>query len=377
MRPVTNSPRVWRERLNGAVWLALSLVALVGFVVVGQLPLWMIALTIFAGAVFGAVFFVFRWLVRRRDPAYSPRRSFIAFALAGALTTVGLASLPVYYLAFWVESGPTAVPLVTLSNGPKTVVFQGMQHIGSEDFYKSVVFDLEQALTEGFTLFYEGVTPVPERPDLTEWFNKTLRGTDKDLSAGYLQMSQQCGLTFQLDYFQTLTADATIHPSRHVTADVTYQQLKDEYDRLISDDPGFAEAMATRAAKLAGAAGKTVDPFASMVGFMATATPGQKRLAGIVCRGVLGMVVSGKLSDPEDPTNRLIIDFRNKSLARSVATATAEKIYITYGAAHFPGFFAELQKLDANFQIRAVKGVRPMTLADEVNLAPSAVSGVR
>jgi hypothetical protein len=43
---------------------------------------------------------------------------------------VGLASLPVFYLAFWVQSGPSAVPLATLSNGQKTVVFQGMQHIG-------------------------------------------------------------------------------------------------------------------------------------------------------------------------------------------------------------------------------------------------------
>jgi hypothetical protein len=31
------------------------------------------------------------------------------------------------------------VPLATLSNCQKTVVFQGMQHIGSGDFYKSVV----------------------------------------------------------------------------------------------------------------------------------------------------------------------------------------------------------------------------------------------
>ena len=43
-----------------------------------------------------------------------------------------------------------------------------MQHIGSGDFYKSVVFDLEQALADGYTLFYEGVTPMAGRPDLTD-----------------------------------------------------------------------------------------------------------------------------------------------------------------------------------------------------------------
>jgi hypothetical protein len=74
--------------------------------------------------------------------------------------------------------------LASLPNGQKTVVFQGMQHIGSEDFYKSVVFDLEQALADGYTLFYEGVMPVAGRPDLTDWFNQTLRGTKQGLSAG-------------------------------------------------------------------------------------------------------------------------------------------------------------------------------------------------
>jgi len=54
------------------------------------------------------------------------------------------------------------------ASGQKTAVFQGMQHIGSEDFYKSVVFDLEQALADGYTLFYEGVTPMAGRPDLTD-----------------------------------------------------------------------------------------------------------------------------------------------------------------------------------------------------------------
>jgi len=53
----------------------------------------------------------------------------------------------------------------------------------------------------------------------------------------------------------------------------------------------------------------------------------------------------------------------------------ADKIYITYGAAHFPGFFAELQRLDPQYSIRSIKGVRPMVLPDEPNLAPSAVSG--
>jgi hypothetical protein len=338
----------------------------------------MIGLVIAAGVALGALLFLPRWLAKRRNPAYAPGRSFGAFALAGALGMVGLASLPVFYLAFWVQAGPTAVPLATLSNGQRTVVFQGMQHIGSEDFYKSVVFDLEQALADGYTLFYEGVTPVDGRPDLTEWFDQTLRGSKQDLSAGYKKMAEQCGLSFQLNYFDPIKADMAIHPSRHVTADANFLEMKAEYDRLLREDPGFAAAMAIKAAKAAKAAqavSESGDPFALFLGIVDGATPEQKKLAGIVCRGVLGMAVSGALGQANDPSNRIIVDYRNETLARFVAESRADRIYITYGAAHFPGFLAELQKRDPKFAIRAVKGVRPMTLPDEPNLAPTAVTG--
>jgi hypothetical protein len=151
--------------------------------------------------------------------------------------------------------------------------------------------------------------------------------------------------------------------------------MKTEYDRLLREDPAFAAAMAAKAAKAKQATSDSGDPFALFLGIVEGATPEQKKLAGIVCRGVLGMAVSGALGEEKDPANRVIVDFRNKTLARFVADSKADKIYITYGAAHFPGFFAELQKRDPKFAIRSVKGVRPMMLPDEVNLAPSAVSG--
>jgi hypothetical protein len=366
----------WPERFKGALWLALILFALAGLTVVAKLPLWIVGLVVAAGVALGALLFVLRWLAKRRDPAYSAGRSFGAFALGGALGMVGLASVPIFYLAFWVQSGPTAVPLATLSNGQKTVVFQGMQHIGSEDFYKSVVFDLEQALTDGYTLFYEGVAEVAGRPDLTIWFNEILLGNKQDLSAGYKKIANECGLSFQLDYWAPLIADMRANPSRHLTADTNYLEMKTEYDRLVREDSAWAADMAARATRLAKAAkADEGDPMAAYLGMLSGASAEQKKLAGIVCRGVLGMAVSGALGKEKDPANRVILDLRNRTLARFVAESTADKIYITYGAAHLPGFFAELKKHDPKFEIRSVKGIRPLALPDEPNLAPSAVTG--
>jgi hypothetical protein len=360
---------LWFARLSGAAWLALILFALAGVLVLGKLPAWMFALVLVAGAVLGALLWLPWCLVRRRAPTFRGRRSFLAWALAGMLGMLGLVSLPVWSLAFFVQGGPTAVPLATLSNGKKTVVFQGMQHVGSEDFYKSVVFDLQQALTDGYTLFYEGVMPVPGRPDLTDWFNQTLRGTKQDLSASYAQMAEQCGLSFQLNYFDAIKADMALHPSRHITADASFLEMKTEYERLLREEPGFAAAMAAKATKARKEESELGDPFGGILGFMTHATPEQRKLVGIICRGVLGMAISGALGEENDPAKRVILDYRNRTLARFVTDSPHDKIYITYGAAHFPGFLAELQKRDPAFVLRSVKGVRPMTLPDEPKLA--------
>ncbi|WP_295385062.1 hypothetical protein [uncultured Thiodictyon sp.] len=129
MNATESNTRHWAARLNGAFWLALILFAAAGLLVVRDLPAWMIALVVGAGVALGTLAFLPRWLVKRRDPAYSMQRS--------------------YYLAFWVQGGPTAVPLVTLSNGQKTVVFQGMQHVGSEDL-ASIIIPASGVRSQGF-----------------------------------------------------------------------------------------------------------------------------------------------------------------------------------------------------------------------------------
>ncbi|MCZ8258981.1 MAG: hypothetical protein O9333_02475 [Beijerinckiaceae bacterium] len=342
----------------GFVWCLLALAGLLGFPVVSVLPVWMIVAVVIAGLVVGLVPFVFWWLIRRNSPAYGARRSFLAFALAGILSAMGLAAFPVYYFAYWVDAGPSHMPLATLSNGKKTVVFQGMQHVGSEDFYKSVVFDLEKALADGYTLFYEGVQPVADRPDLNEWFNKTLRGTEKDLSAGYQQLADACSMKFQLTYFEPLLADKTVNPKRHVTADVTYLDMKNEYDRLLKDDPSFVEALRNANARKA-ASSEDNDPLMRIIANVGAATPEQKNLIGILCRGIMSQVISGAAS--ADPIERIILDFRNRALARFIQDSEATKIYITYGAKHFTGVVADLKTLDPAWTVQSIQWGRAMS----------------
>jgi hypothetical protein len=368
---MVESVSLWQRLLIGGtavLWFALMLMALLGYPVVGALPWWMIALVIIAGVVLCIIPFALRWLFKRSDPTWGGKTSFAAFALAGIMAITGLVGLPFYYLAYWVDSGPTSIPLATLTNGKKTVVFQGMQHVGSEGFYKSVVFDLEKALSDGYTLFYEGVQPVEGRKDLDEWFNKDFLGSNTDLSSGYTKLAEGCGLTFQLNYFVPILADKAIHPKKHVTADVTYLDMKNEYDRLLREDPDFAAAMVAKQAAAKTLSGK--DPFVEALSFAATATPAQKNLVGIACRGILARVMSGGSGGKPDPTKKIILDFRNKALARFVADSTASKIYITYGAEHFRGFVADLKAIDPAFDVVSLNWSRAMSNPREASPPP-------
>jgi len=53
------------------------------------------------------------------------------------------------------------------------------------------------------------------------------------------------------------------------------------------------------------------------------------------------------------------------SVSRLVAGSAANKIYITYGAAHFPGFLKDLQALDPAKTVQSLRWVRPMSLPNK------------
>jgi hypothetical protein len=230
------STEVWLIRLSAILWFLLLVGMLLSLPILFDVGGWaVLGLAVLAGILALPV----AWSLRRlfsRQRSQPWRASLLKTALATFALLSILAATPIYFLAFNAALRPATVPLATLSNGKKTVVFQGMMHIGTESFYKGVVYDLERALTEGYVLFYEGVQPDPSAD---AWFSQTLAGGG-DLSANYTALGKACGLDFQLNYFTLLDVDKAAHPERHVTADVTTGDMKREYERLVRTDPAFA-----------------------------------------------------------------------------------------------------------------------------------------
>jgi hypothetical protein len=353
----------WAVRVSTLLWAALALCFLTGLpVLLGvtwlALPLLMLLAALLA--------LPLAWLWRRvwRPSRARPWPHTWLRGSAGLwFLLCGLAAAPVYYLAITTETRPAIVPTVTLSNGPRTVVLQGMQHVGAERFFQAVVYDLEKALADGYVLAYEGV--ANSDPEADAWFRKALTH-GKDLGDSYRELGKICGLTYQIDYFGPVVADAKAHPERHVTMDVTTRAMKQEYDRLVGADPTFAAAVRKREAPEAADDDDDASGLVTrLIAWQKAGDERQQMLAGTLCRGIMTHVMRRSGQGGSGELDPVVLDFRNRHLATQLLSDQRPRIYVTYGAAHLPGVM-ELMKREAGWKVESVKWMRTIAAPEHL-----------
>lgn len=357
-RPATSAappPPLWRIRLQAIAWFVMVVAFVLGLPILLGWGYGLLALLALLAAVLAVAS---AWVFRRLSAADTARPfagAWLRNLLGWTLILGVLVAAPFYYLMVVTDTRPATVPQVALTNGSKRVVFQGMQHIGSEHFYKAVIYDIEKALSEGYVIYYEGVqTPTPESKSFFEKLSHELVG-GSDLSGTYKSIGGVCGMKFQLDYFGLLDADKAEHPKRHVIADVDAIELKAEYERLMREDPAFAKAHANDFQPKPATNDNAF--MLQVVDWLKNGSEAQKTLGGVACRGLF------TLSQPaqDSPPGRMepvILDFRNRALAKQIMLSADDKIFITYGSAHLPGLVAELRKLDSKWTVGSVKWMR-------------------
>lgn len=363
--PPPAHPGTLAIRLSTLGWAALALCFLAGLpVLLGATWFAVPALLLLAALVALPLAWLWRRLVRRAT-ARPFFRTWLRAGIGLWFLLCGLAAAPVYVLAITTETRPAIVPTVTLSNGPRTVVLQGMQHVGAERFYQAIIYDLEQALAEGYVLAYEGVADSDPKADA--WFRRSL-SHGKDLGDSYRQLGRACGLSYQIDFFGPVVADAKAHPERHVTMDVDTRAMKEEYDRLMRSDPKFAAAMRQRDAdadKDQAADDDAPDLLTRFIERRNQGTdPRRDTLVGTLCRGLMTHVMrrSNAGGGELDP---VVLDFRNRNLARRLLTDPRAKIYVTYGAAHLPGVMA-LMKDEPGWKVGSIKWMRTIAAPEHL-----------
>lgn len=350
---------VWWLRVSAIAWFILAMGCVLALPILFDATGLLVVAAIVIALVVGAVLAWFIRLFSGRSKHFAV--TWLKSSLASFFILTILAAAPIYYFAFKTELEPALLPRVTMSDGNRTVIIQGMMHIGTERFYKSVVYDAERALSEGYVLYYEGVQPNPEAD---KWFSDTLAGGG-DLSANYKALAEICGLQFQLDYFDLLDKDAKLHPERHIKADVDTLDMKREYDHLIETDPAFAEAV--EGGKVQKAKAESASGMASAINWLQEGTQGQRKLAGYFCRWSLnGVGTKPKEGEEPDQMKKVILHYRNRALADRIAADSNDKIYITYGAAHIRGVVDLLKEKDSSWKIESVTWARPIDTPEKL-----------
>lgn len=336
----------WALRLSTILWFLAGVAFLVSLPLVIQAsPLILLGILVLAlvlGAGLG-------WLIGKASPRARFRRLWLKSALAIAFLLTTFVASPIYYAATITQFSPAMVPQATLTDGRKTIVFQGMQHVATEVFFKSVIYDLEDALSRGSVAYYEGFKPSTPRND--KWFEGLVTG-GADLSGAYRELGEVCGLQFQSAYFALLGRDVREHPTAHVVADVDTAQLRAEYDRLVRTDPAFAAAMREREAARTSSNG---DGLETIVNFLRRGSEGQREIAGILCRGFM---TYGTRRREGGELDKLILDYRNRVLASALLAEPRRRIYVTYGAEHLSGVMALLKKADPRWRVVSAKWTR-------------------
>jgi len=337
----------WRIRAGAILWFLGACGFLLALPMVLQAWVWLLPISVVAAAMLALPI---AWLWARFVSKKPFRHAWLKWSLAILFLLAMLLAAPIYYFAIATQMRPALVPQVTLTNGSKRVVFQGMQHVGSDAFYKSVVFDLEDALSRGYVIYYEGVQP--STPDIDRWFDQLVSG-GKDLNSAYRDLSGLCGLRFQSDYLAVVVRDGIAHPERHVVADVSTADLRAEYDRIVARDPAFADATKRKVEA------PDTGTFENVVEFLSAGTDAQREMAGIVCRGFMTKSMAAS-ADPaqRDALDPLILDYRNRVLADRLIAEPRHHIYLTYGSKHLPGLFALLRKSDPKWRVASVKWIR-------------------
>ena len=361
--PAASAPPLWRVRLQAIAWFLLG----AAFVICLPIVLgWGYGLLLVLGLVAALLGVASAWVWRRFSAAASGRPFAVVWLrhlLGGVLLLGVLVGAPFYYLMIVTDTRPATVAQVALTNGVKHVVFQGMQHIGSEHFYQAVIYDLEKALSEGYVSWYEGVqTSTPESKAFFEKLSRELVG-GSDLSGAYKAISQVCGMKFQLDYFGLLETDKAEHPKRHLVADVDALELKAEYERLMREDAAFAQAHAGDFQPKPAKDDNAV--MLKVMDWLRNGSASQQALGGVACRGLFALN-SATPSTAPDRMDQVILDYRNRALAQRITQSADNKIFITYGSRHLRGLVVELRKLDPKWTVGSVKWLRTVEAPEHV-----------
>lgn len=306
---------------------------------------WFILTLIF----YGSIIYLIRGIFKRNYKIFSKEnyQDFLEYFIQRVSIFVLVMIGTLWSFAYYQNDvSPATMPTYTISNGEKTVIFQAMSHIWSQNFYDTVRENILQAKNEGFVYYYEWVRPGSQENE--EKFNNAL-WVEFDASL-YENMSKLYGLVAQDNRYFLWLWDT---PDKNV--DVSLDEVIEKYESIKSEKNIQREY--TQALPV------------SEVLFEQLNRLNEREITILryVNKAMVNMIIKNSgFSDImiQNFSNQelfaVILNKRDEVLAQEIITSEDQKIITTYGLLHFQWVLDILQKSDIKWQITKIQST-PVT----------------
>ena len=284
---------------------------------------------------FYTTLFPWKWGVRR----------FISLAIplyfVGLFLEILLFSILMGVSYYYNAQSPATMSRITLSNSEKTLIFQEMSHIGTENFYACAWSGVSMLSNSGFQVYYEGVWSGTVENMKT--FQKMLWIEFTDTL--YESFAQSIWMRSQK--YESFIPWEILRTAKNVDIwiDTIVQIANSKYGSWF-----YRESV-------------PLSIESDIIGWISQMTENEKRLYSYFIRGILNMMAHNSQEMSVFWMNQEIMDVilheRNKVISEKIQTSSDKKIIAFYGALHFNGIFEELKKRDIRWKVLQIENCYP------------------
>jgi len=239
------------------------------------------------------------------------------------------------------EVSPAKMPVYTISNWDKTIIFQNMSHIWTQSFYHNVKENIIKSKNKDFVLYYEWVQPWKE--ENMQEFNKILwidfnQDTYKNFSKLYWLTHQDNRLFLNLvnnkDYNIDISIDdiISIYKEKTESKEIKNKKSKSE-EKPININKLVNEKLENLNER-------------------------QLKILVYINQSIMNFIIKNKnFRDGllkyswKENLFEVILWERNNHLSDEIINRKDKKVHILYWLMHFPWVFENLKKQDPKWKI--------------------------
>lgn len=240
----------------------------------------------------------------------------------------------------------------TLTNGDKTVVFQGMTHIGLPSFYKQVGEELTDYRSKGYDIFLEGIGHSDDKklkkgdPDYDKVVKRYAELVEKDRVVYVDKLkSFKYVMQYQVMSFYYSYDDSYI--------DFTVDELKASIDESLTKKKGSESEKAVIKDTYSNALGDHDEAYKKLLAderyFIISSNLHDFFLFNFIDDYIMPTV--RKVTNNPSLDVDVTMTGRNKKISDAINASTNKNIYIVYGSSHFKGVFANLKAADSKWTV--------------------------